>query len=114
MSLVHGTSITDQAKAGNVGEEHRLRFSVEPRNTSVSMARAASSARIFSNPTTVRDGDGFRRLNRAGNRTPEFPEVGDFEGRVAPLSAELQELDFRTDFYAMQSFRSGECQIVFA
>ena len=27
MSLVHGTSITDQATAGNVGTEQRLRYS---------------------------------------------------------------------------------------
>ncbi len=26
MSLIHGMSITDQAAAGNVGAEHRLRF----------------------------------------------------------------------------------------
>ncbi|OWV86370.1 beta-fructofuranosidase [Rhizobium sp. R693] len=44
-----------------------------------------------------------------------YAQVGNFENdRFALLSDELQELDFGTDFYAMQSFRAGERRIAFA
>jgi beta-fructofuranosidase len=44
-----------------------------------------------------------------------YAQVGNFaDDRFKPLSEELQELDFGTDFYAMQSFRAKERQIAFA
>ncbi|ANL42876.1 MULTISPECIES: GH32 C-terminal domain-containing protein [Rhizobium] len=44
-----------------------------------------------------------------------YAQVGSFQDdRFTPLSEELQELDFGTDFYAMQSFRAKERQIAFA
>ncbi|TCN21231.1 GH32 C-terminal domain-containing protein [Sinorhizobium americanum] len=44
-----------------------------------------------------------------------YAQVGLFEDdRFNPLTPALQELDFGTDFYAMQSFRAKERQIAFA
>ncbi|QFI69451.1 GH32 C-terminal domain-containing protein [Sinorhizobium alkalisoli] len=44
-----------------------------------------------------------------------YAQVGTFENdRFTPLTPALQELDFGTDFYAMQSFRAKERQIAFA
>ncbi|THK38394.1 glycoside hydrolase family 32 protein [Ensifer sp. MPMI2T] len=44
-----------------------------------------------------------------------YAQVGTFEDdRFLPLTPTLQELDFGTDFYAMQSFRAKERQIAFA
>ncbi|OHV80866.1 GH32 C-terminal domain-containing protein [Ensifer sp. LCM 4579] len=44
-----------------------------------------------------------------------YAQVGTFEGdRFMPATPALQELDFGTDFYAMQSFRAKDRQIAFA
>lgn len=44
-----------------------------------------------------------------------YAVIGDFEGGVfMPTSNDLQELDFGTDYYAMQSFWDGERQLAFA
>lgn len=44
-----------------------------------------------------------------------YAAVGSFEGGVfTPYSDRLQELDFGTDYYAMQSFWDGERQLAFA
>ncbi|OAP35057.1 beta-fructofuranosidase [Sinorhizobium glycinis] len=44
-----------------------------------------------------------------------YAQVGTFDDdRFMPLTPALQELDFGTDFYAMQSFRAKERQIAFA
>ena len=44
-----------------------------------------------------------------------YAVIGDFEGGVfTPASDELQELDFGTDYYAMQSFWDGERQLALA
>nr|WP_245269777.1 GH32 C-terminal domain-containing protein [Ensifer sp. WSM1721] len=44
-----------------------------------------------------------------------YAQVGEFEDdRFTPLTPALQELDFGTDFYAMQSFRAKERQIAVA
>ena len=44
-----------------------------------------------------------------------YAVMGDFrEGAFVPYSDELQELDFGTDYYAMQSFWDGQRQLAFA
>ncbi len=44
-----------------------------------------------------------------------YAATGDFrEGAFVPYSDELQELDFGTDYYAMQSFWDGQRQLAFA
>lgn len=60
---------------------------------------------------------GFVGFNEAetGRHNLLYAAVGDFRGGVfVPHSDELQELDFGTDFYAMQSFWDGHRQLALA